>query len=128
MPSRAVDTPYVTWPIRADCTQFRVSGVARPNRENFTGCDEAKGSRRNNLGRCRRVGWCGRDGVVPLSVEVVAGDREGVDLFFGVLDADGVGAGVEFGADGEPGGGAGGTDEVDDDLVAGQRPASRTTP
>jgi hypothetical protein len=34
-----------------------------------------------------------------------------------------VGAGVEFGADGEPGGGAGGADEVDDDLVAGQRPA-----
>jgi hypothetical protein len=59
-------------------------------------------------------------------VEVVASDREGLDLLVGVLDADGVG--VELGAGGEPGGGAGGADEVDDDLVAGQRPASRTTP
>src|SRR3954463_8497367 len=78
--------------------------------------------RRNSLGRCRRVGWCGRDGVVPFAVEVVAGDGEGVDLLFRVLDAGGVGAGVELRADGQPGRGAGGADQVDDDLVAGQRP------
>jgi hypothetical protein len=57
-------------------------------------------------------------------VEVVAGDREGVDLLVGVFDADGVGTGVEFGADGEPGGGAGRTDQVEDDLVAGQGSAT----
>jgi hypothetical protein len=56
-------------------------------------------------------------------VEIVWGDREGLDLLLGVGDAGGVVAGVELGADGEPGGGAGGTDQVDDDLVAGQRPA-----
>lgn len=81
-----------------------------------------KGPRRNSLGWCWRVGRWSAQGVVPFAVEVVAGDREGVDLFVGVFDADGVGPGVEFGADGEPGGGAGGADQVDDDLVAGQGP------
>ena len=57
-------------------------------------------------------------------MEVVAGEREYVDLLFRVADAGGVGTGVEFGAHGEPGGGMGGADQVDDDLVAGQR----TTP
>ena len=56
-------------------------------------------------------------------MEVVAGDGEGVDLLLRVSDAGGVGAGVEFGADGQPGRGAGGADQVDDDLVAGQGPA-----
>ena len=62
----------------------------------------------------------GRDGVVPLAVELVPGDRQGVDLGLGVVDAGGVGAGVQLGTDGEPGGGAGGADQVDDDLMAGQ--------
>jgi len=53
-------------------------------------------------------------------VEVVAVERQGVDLLAGVLDPDGVGGGVEFGADGESGGGGGGADQVGDDLVAGQ--------
>ena len=44
--------------------------------------------------------------------------------FLRVPDAGGVGAGVEVGADGQPGGGAGGADQVDDDLVAGQGPAA----
>ena len=44
--------------------------------------------------------------------------------FLRVSDAGGVGAGVEVGADGEPGRGGGGADQVDDDLVAGQRPAA----
>ncbi len=47
---------------------------------------DAKGSRRNSLGRCRRVGWCGREGVVPVAVEVVAGDRQGFDLLRSALN------------------------------------------
>ena len=40
------------------------------------------------------------------------------------LDPGVVGAGVELGADGQAGAGGGGGDGVDDDLVAGQRPAA----
>jgi hypothetical protein len=54
----------------------------------------------------------------------VAGDRQGVYLLLRVFDAGGVGAGVEFGAHGEPGGRGGGADQVDDDLVAGQGSAA----
>jgi len=53
----------------------------------------------------------------------VAFDREGGH--FGVADSDPgrIGAVVEFGVDFQPGPGGGRADEVDDDLVAGQRSA-----
>jgi len=38
----------------------------------------------------------------------------------GIAGAGGVGAGVEFGVDGEPGAGGGGADRADDDLVTGE--------
>ncbi len=53
-----------------------------------------KGPRRNSGGVLRRVGLRFQ-GVVPVAVEVVAGDREGVDVFLGVFEADGVLVGVE---------------------------------
>ena len=57
-------------------------------------------------------------------MEAVAVHRQGVDLCVGDLDAGGVGAGVEFGVDRQPGAGGGGGDAVHDDFVAGQRPAA----
>jgi hypothetical protein len=57
-----------------------------------------KGSRRNKVGRLRRVGGSHR--VVPLWVEAMAGDREGVDVFAGVFDAGGVLASVKDTVDG----------------------------
>ena len=55
-------------------------------------------------------GWACRVGaqrVVPVAVELVAvqdaAGFEGLDLLVGDLDAFGVGAGVEFGVDGQPG-------------------------
>ena len=62
--------------------------------------------------------------VIPVAVEVVAGDGQGGHVLVADLDAGRVGAGVEFGADGEPGAGGGAGDEVDDDFVAGQRSAA----
>ena len=64
------------------------------------------------------------DGVVPVVVEAVIVDRQGLDLFFGVGQAGGVLAGVQLGGDGQPGGRGGGGDQLDDGLVAGQRPAA----
>src|SRR6478609_1758433 len=63
------------------------------------------------------------DRVVPLAVEVVAGDRDRIDL--GVADLyDGrVGVWVEDGVDGQASVGGGCGDGLDDDLVVGQRPA-----
>jgi hypothetical protein len=57
-------------------------------------------------------------------VELVAADRQGVDLLLGVGQAGGVFAGVQLGGDGQPGGRGGGADQLDDGLVAGQRPAA----
>jgi hypothetical protein len=58
-------------------------------------------------------------------VEGVAGDDpvfEVFDLLVADRGAEGVAADVQGGGDGEPGGGGGRGDGVDDDLVAGQRP------
>jgi len=55
---------------------------------------------------------------------VVGGQRQGHHDLVGDRDAGGVGAGVEFGVDGEPGAGGGGADRGDDDLVTGQRAAA----
>ena len=106
-----------------------------------SGCDgragrsgNAKQSEINNSGlpsACRLLP--GRDGrfvrfwpdrVVPVRVELVAADRQGFDLLFGVGQAGGVFAGVQLGGDGQPGGRGGGGDQLDDGLVAGQRPAA----
>src|ERR1019366_9625766 len=69
--------------------------------------------------------WWGLAGsYVPVPVELVAADREGVDLLLGVGQPGGVLAGVEFGVDGHAGGRSRGADQLDDRLVAGQRPAA----
>lgn len=49
--------------------------------------------------------------------EVVAGDRESVDVFVGVGDAGGVLACVQDAVHGQSGGCGGGVDQVDDDLA-----------
>ncbi len=49
------------------------------------------------------------------------GSFEVARLLVGDLDACGVGYGVKFGGDGEPGAGGGRGDGVDDDFVTGQR-------
>ncbi len=72
------------------------------------------------LGRCRRGG----DGVVPVTVEVVPaqmGGFPGTHFLVGDPDAFLVGAGVEHGADFQPGAGRGGADGLDDDLVGYER-------
>ena len=75
--------------------------------------------------RVRR--WPGRslraEGVVPVAVPVVAGQRQCVHLPVTDLDSDVVGAGVQLGVHAQPGAGGGGGDGLHDDLVAGQRPA-----
>src|SRR5271165_2191278 len=74
-----------------------------------------KDARQNNLGS-RRV--CRLDGVVPLAVELVACDRQGVNVFGRVCDAGGVLIGVEDTMDGEPGRRCCVADQVDDHPVA----------
>src|SRR6266545_375607 len=66
------------------------------------------GPRRNKIGRLRRV--AGSHRVVPLRVEAMAGDREGVDVFAGVFDAGGVLAGVKDTVDGQAGFGGEGSE------------------
>src|ERR1700758_3938681 len=66
------------------------------------------------------VRWC--DAVVPFRVPVVAGDVDGGDLVFGDLDLCGVDGRVQAGVDLQAGGGGG--DQVEDHLVAAQRPAA----
>jgi len=57
-------------------------------------------------------------------VEAVGGEGHGGELFVGDLDAGGVVALIETGVDLEAGAGGGVGDQVDDDLVAGEGPAS----
>ena len=61
-------------------------------------------------------------------MELVAGEDsfcfEGFHVFVGDLDAAGVGVGVEFGVDGEPGLGGDGFEGFDDDFVRFQGPAA----
>lgn len=65
-----------------------------------------------------------RHRVVPIAVEGVAMQREGVDHLLGERDALGVCAGVAHCPHIEPGRGSGRADEVDHDLVTGERPAT----
>src|SRR5450755_259962 len=62
------------------------------------------------------------EGVVPLAMELVAGDRQCSNLGLGDLDPFGVAAGVPLGMDGQARRGRGRADQLDYDLVAGQRP------
>src|SRR6266496_3145522 len=69
----------------------------------------------------------GQQGVVPFPVEGVSPDRalfQGLHLLVGDLDALLVGAGVQSGLDGQPGRGGGRGDRLNNDFVAGQRPAA----
>src|SRR3954452_23218975 len=69
----------------------------------------------------KRAIWCsGCDGVVPLRVEVIAGDLEGRHLGIADLDALGIGCRVEFAGDGEAGVSRSRSDQFDDRQVAGQ--------
>lgn len=52
------------------------------------------------------VSWAS-DRVVPIGMEIVAGDGQGVDVFTGVFDAGGVLAGVKDAVDGQAGCGSG---------------------
>lgn len=64
------------------------------------------------------------DCVVPVRVEAVAVDRQDFHLLLGEDEAGGVFAGIQLGGDGQPGARGGGADQLDDGLVAGQRPAA----
>ena len=58
----------------------------------------------------------GLDSVVPLAVEVVALEIEGVHVGVGDFDALGIGVGVEFAADGQAGVSVGSGDQLDDGV------------
>src|SRR5918994_6879335 len=64
------------------------------------------------------------DGVVPRTVPVVRCNRDGGQLGIAHLDPERIGALVEFGLDTQAGAGGGRPDQLDDDLVADQRPPS----
>src|SRR5258708_5241457 len=67
------------------------------------------------------------DLVIPLTVPAVSGDAgllQVLHLPVTDLDALGVDAGVQLCLDSQPGGRGGRSDGVDDDLMAGQRPAA----
>src|SRR5207302_2660481 len=77
--------------------------------------------------RCRGRAGRGRggvQGVVPVAVPVVPGQRQGVQLGLADRDAGRVGAGVQLGVHGQAGAGGGGRDRVHDHFVAGQRAAA----
>jgi len=63
-------------------------------------------------------------GVVPVAVEAVPGDRHSGEYLVADLDAGGVLAGVELGADAQGGAGGSRRNALDDDFVAGQWPAA----
>ena len=66
------------------------------------------------------VGFLGRaDGVVPLRMESVSGERYGGELGVADFDSCRLVALVEFGANLEASPGGGGGDELHDDFVAG---------
>ena len=65
---------------------------------------------------------CSGERVVPLAVERVGLAGDGVELGVGDLGAFRVAPGVAFGVDLEPGACGRRADEVDDDLMAGERP------
>jgi hypothetical protein len=94
-------------------------GVVQPVRGPVRGLGAVLVARHRQ--RCRRLG---SQGGVPRAVPVVGGQRQGHHDLVGDRDAGGVGAGVEFGVDGEAGAGGGGADRADDDLVTGQRAAA----
>src|SRR3954453_3540138 len=68
--------------------------------------------------------WQGFDGVVPVAMERVAFDVDGVHVGIGNLDTLGITAGVDVASDGEASIGRGGADQLDDDLMADERLAA----
>ena len=81
-----------------------------------------------SAGRIRDTGGLvvvlGAQGVVPVAVPVVAGQRQRVHLRVADLDPGVVGAGVQVGAHPQPGAGRSAGDGLHDDLVAAQQPAA----
>ena len=67
---------------------------------------------------------CGCDPVTPFWVPLVSGEVDGGDLFLGDFDLGRVDGRVQAGVDLQAGAGGGRADQVDDHLVAGQRPAA----
>ena len=68
------------------------------------------------------LGWT--DHVVPVTVEVLALDVDAREFGIGHLDPSRVGGRVELAAHLESGGGRSVGDQIDDYLVAGERPAT----
>ena len=61
---------------------------------------------------------CWAESIVPLAMEVVAGEVDGAHLGVGHLDAGGIGVLIELAANREAGLGGRRGDQLDDDLVA----------
>ena len=62
------------------------------------------------------------DGVVPFPMERIACDVEACHFAIGHDDPLLVGVAIQFAADGKPGLGLCGADEIDDDTIADERP------
>lgn len=97
--------------------QEGMGGQSRAKGMCVAGMGSAAGRVEGNVGDAR----LGRDGVVPLAVEVLQVDREGGCVLLADLDSGGVAAGVQAGSDGQSGAGSGRRDQVQRSLVAGQR-------
>ena len=67
---------------------------------------------------------CGKDVVVPVAVVFRRLEPDSGEFLFGDFDSGRVTAGVEFGFDSQALGGRGAGDQLDNDLVADQRPAA----
>jgi hypothetical protein len=81
-------------------------------------------ARRTDVRRLRGAAdQLGVEGVVPGAVHGVALERQGIQALPADRDARRVVAGVQGGLDPQTAAGAGRRDGLDDDLVAGQRPA-----
>jgi len=70
-----------------------------------------------------RLVLCGVKGVVPVSVEAAACDRQSGDSLIVDADTDGVLAAVEFGVHGQAGAAGRRCDRLEQDFMAGQGPA-----
>src|SRR6266566_5169742 len=62
------------------------------------------------------------DCIVPVAVEIVSPNVDGVHLGVANLDAGGIGVGIDLALHLQSGVGCGGGDELDDGLVADERP------
>ncbi|MDQ1005601.1 hypothetical protein QFZ82_000085 [Streptomyces sp. V4I23] len=69
-------------------------------------------------------GGFGQQGVVPLAVNLMPDQRQRGEAVLADRDAGGVVTGIQVGLDAQTSPGAGGGDRLDNDFVAGQRPAT----